>query len=105
MKILGLELQYFVCAIIFGVIIAGGITFLTTPHPVIVPVQVITPVPTPPPVVITQAAQQLVISDEFGTMNAELTKMMSDMIPMMLIATTLAAIVGILGSVMRTGRE
>jgi hypothetical protein len=40
-------------AVIVGIVITLAYVFVTMPHPVSVPQQIITPVPTPPPVVIT----------------------------------------------------
>jgi hypothetical protein len=54
MKVLGLTIGRLFAALVFGLLIAFTITYITVPHPVEVPVQVITPIPTPPPVVITE---------------------------------------------------
>lgn len=58
MKILGLSTGQFFAALVFGVIVSVAVTFAMAPHPVNVPVQTITPVPTPPPVVITEQPRQ-----------------------------------------------
>jgi hypothetical protein len=53
MKIFWLTPTQLLYALIVGGAIALIATFALVPHPVDIPVQVITPVPTPPPVVIT----------------------------------------------------
>lgn len=51
--ILGLSNAKVAGAILVGICISLAFLFVMMPHPVSVPQQVITPVPTPPPVVIT----------------------------------------------------
>ena len=54
MDALGLTNSRLLIAILCGILVAFVYTYATVPHLVESPVQVITPVPTPPPVVIDQ---------------------------------------------------
>jgi len=54
MDALGLTNSRLLIAILCGILVAFVYTYATVPHLVEVPVQVITPVPTPPPVIIGQ---------------------------------------------------
>ena len=93
MKILGLTASNFAAAIIFGALIAGVFVFANAPHPVIVPTQVITPVPTPPPVVRTaqptQAPQQIPLG---SCDNSGATGMLGGEIPIVLIVIGISVI-------------
>jgi hypothetical protein len=53
-KIFALTPIWFLYAVIIGLLLAGVIVYGSVPHPVEVPVQVITPVATPHPVVLTE---------------------------------------------------
>jgi len=66
MKALGLTNTQFLIAVIFGLLIAFVNVAATAPHPVEVPVQVITPVPTPPPVVIGSSSPEPVAPVDEG---------------------------------------
>lgn len=59
MEVLGLTVSRLLIAVVFGILLAFVFTYATVSHPVEVPVQVITPVPTPPPVVIGNQPQQI----------------------------------------------
>jgi hypothetical protein len=54
MKVLGMTGGILAFALLCGVVIGVAMSFGSIPHPVEVPVQVITPVPTPDPVIITE---------------------------------------------------
>jgi hypothetical protein len=54
MKIFWLTPGQLAGAFVIGLSIVLALMYATVPHPVEVPVQIITPVPTPPPVVITE---------------------------------------------------
>jgi hypothetical protein len=90
MKILGLTLGRLFAALIFGLLIAFTITYITVPHSVDVPVQVITPVPTPPPVVITEHPAEVVHPS--ATMSESWNKTISDINQSTFAAFNIAAI-------------
>jgi len=102
MKILELKPQHLLLAVIIGLCVAGCITYITAPRPVEVPVQVITPVPTPPPVVITQAPQPAPVIVQHGSngmpvsdMEVMMAEMMASLIPMALLLIMVAVVLSI----------
>jgi hypothetical protein len=74
MKILGLTPGKLLVAILLAGCITIAVTFAMAPHPVSVPQQIITPVPTPPPVVITEQPTPAPASPEHSEMSPELRR-------------------------------
>jgi hypothetical protein len=114
MKIFWLDVMPFVYAVIIGVTLGLVIVFATTPHPVAVPTQMITPVPTPPPVVITQSPVQspalpdgtYMVSDVVVPMaqtQLDLINLIFAMAPVIILLTAIAMIFRLLNGFMRGG--
>jgi len=114
MKILGLTTGRLFAALVFGLFIAFTITYVTVPHPVEVPVQVIAPVPTPPPVVITEHPVEVVHEvHPSATMSEVWNKTISDMdesvfiafnlLPIILLVVAVIMIITMMGGMFRDG--
>jgi hypothetical protein len=107
MKILGLTIGRLFAALVFGLLIAFTITYVTVPHPVEVPLQVVTPVPTPPPVVITEHPAEFVHPS--ATMSESWNKTISGMdesifvafniLPIMLMIIVVIMILSVMGGI------
>jgi len=115
MKILGLTGGRLFAALVFGLLIAFTITYVTVPHPVEVPIQVITVVPTPP-VVITEHPVEVVhevqpsatLSGAWNTSISEITKSTEqafNILALMLFVIAATMIIGMVSGILGGGRE
>ena len=91
----GLTKTRILVAIACGILVAFVYTYATVPHLVSVPVQVITPVPTPPPVVITN---QPVSAPAYPYMGDYLTSNLWWLMAIMLIIPIIIFVIGIVSS-------
>ena len=112
MKILGLTGGRLFAALVFGLLIAFTITYATVPHPVEVPLQAITSIPTPPPVVITEHPTEIVrevhtsvtlseVWDEPMSEIAETTEQAFTIASLMVFVIAATMIIGLVTQVLR----
>jgi len=95
MKIFWLTVPQFGYAVIVGLLFSLVIIYGMAPHPVEVPLQVITPVPTSPPVIIG--------SQYVG--NSDVMIIVQQMISFMPLMIAMGVILGVIMSILNMGRD
>ncbi len=109
MKIIGLTGTQFIVAIIFALAVCFVVITATSPHPVEQPTIVLTPVPTPAPVLIqpTQQAPYDGNSDSiiFPAQQALVADMVETSIKLMIPLIILSVLFSLASAIMRSRRE